>query len=113
MSMMLKRVLVLARRPKIYTYGSPKTLQILPKVQFLSTTCPRQVNPLVYVMIKPLSRILGMVLGRKFRIWWKKLPNEEKEDIKKHFSKNWKIIGAGSFGVSLLVSFIGYETVIL
>jgi hypothetical protein len=34
--------------------------------------------PLLMTLIKPLSRVLAVVVGRSARIWWQRLPKEHK-----------------------------------
>ena len=42
------------------------------------TSTPKQLNPLLLALLKPLSRIVPMVAGRKIRKWWKNLSDSDK-----------------------------------
>ena len=107
---LISRGCCIGTRPKLIKIQSfPKPCLISKK---FSTTQPKKIHPIFYIIGKPLSRLVGMVLGRNFRNWWKKLPKSEREGLKNHLLKNWKFIGAGSLSVTFLISLIGYETVI-
>lgn len=69
------------------------------------TSAPQRVPPLLVALIKPVSRILAMVLGRRFRTWWRKLPHDHKLKVKafsRQNSRSW-----GTLGV-LLVALVAY-----
>ena len=46
------------------------------------TSTSNNVHPILLALIKPMARLLPMVLGRKFRRWWKGLSDSDKNEIK-------------------------------
>lgn len=58
-----------------------------------STTPTKNIPPILVALIKPASRIFAAVLGRRFRLWWKKLPEQEKHLIRQKTNKNGRFIG--------------------
>ena len=58
------------------------------------TTCPRYLHPVLLALIKPLSRIVPMFVGRKLRKWWRNLSENEKIKFKEARTKNIYIVGS-------------------
>ena len=71
--------LILLRRNKTFLGN-----KVLSRVEFksISTSQPRAIHPLITLFAKPISRIAGAVLGRSVRVWWKKLPQNQKDALK-------------------------------
>lgn len=93
---------LMAKRPTLVTFNHftpheaqklrPKEAIIL-KGSLIHTSPQRQaLPPFLVVMIKPLSRILAVLIGRRFRKWWRKLDGEKQEEIKaksRQYSHLW------------------------
>ena len=58
------------------------------------TSSPKRVHPLLMILIKPLSRLIPMIAGRKLRKWWKSLSDAEKITFKETKKKYGYIVGA-------------------
>ena len=61
------------------------------------TSATTFVHPLLLALIKPLSRIVPMVVGRKLRKWWKSLSDSEKIKFKEAKKKYAFIFGGKQF----------------
>lgn len=83
---------------------------LVPKKCF-QTSNPRPIPPILFTLIKPMSRILGLVLGKRFRKWWQGLPEAERQMLKSHASQNYKMIGVGSIALALALTYLSYDTV--
>ena len=60
------------------------------------TTTPKLINPLLIAFIKPFSRVFAMVVGRRFRRWWRTLPESEKIKFRNEIKKRSRVwIGLG------------------
>ena len=60
------------------------------------TTPPKLINPLLIAFIKPFSRVFAMVVGRRFRRWWRTLPESEKIKFRNEIKKRSRVwIGLG------------------
>ncbi|NWS78136.1 OMA1 Metalloendopeptidase, partial [Crotophaga sulcirostris] len=61
--------------------------------------------PLFWIIVKPIQKLLAILLGRSIRNWWKALPPNKQELFKESARKNkWKILlGVGSLGVLFVV----------
>ena len=57
------------------------------------TSSPNRVHPLLLALLKPLSRIVPMIAGRKIRKWWKNLSDSEKLKFKEAKKKYIYILG--------------------
>ena len=81
----------------------------VPKVN-LSTTVPKKaLPPFLVLMAKPLSRVLAMIVGRRARKWWQKLPEAEKEKYRSKRIRNGQIFGFSSVFLAALAGF-GYQS---
>ena len=67
-----------------------------------STTPPRNISPLFWVILKPISKLGAILAGRGFRKWWASLPNVKRAIFKDHLKRNrfryFFIIGGTSTG---------------
>lgn len=61
--------------------------------------------PLLLVILKPVQKLLAIIIGRGIRKWWHALPPNKKELFKESVRKNkWKIfLGLSSFGFLFVV----------
>ena len=76
----------------------------------LSTTLPKKaVPPILIALFKPASRILAMVVGRRARKWWQKLPEETKNRFRAKREKQGRILGFSSVFLAALAG-IGYQS---
>lgn len=48
------------------------------QVQHFHTTPCRRIHPIVLIILRPLSKVLAIFLGRRFRQWWQSLPQSQK-----------------------------------
>ncbi|XP_067846399.1 metalloendopeptidase OMA1, mitochondrial isoform X3 [Heptranchias perlo] len=49
--------------------------------------------PLIWVLLKPLKKLVAMILGRSIRKWWQALPPDKQELLKDTVKRNkWKIL---------------------
>ncbi|XP_078263442.1 metalloendopeptidase OMA1, mitochondrial isoform X2 [Rhinoraja longicauda] len=49
--------------------------------------------PLIWLLLKPLKKIITMILGRSIRKWWQTLPPEKQEVLKDKVKRNkWSIL---------------------
>ncbi|XP_039592049.1 metalloendopeptidase OMA1, mitochondrial [Polypterus senegalus] len=52
--------------------------------------------PLIWVILKPVQKLVAILLGRSLRRWWKDLPPNKKELFKQSVRKNkWKLAMGG------------------
>ena len=73
-----------------YRCLNPKVIQ---KVNISTTGTKNALPPILFAFIKPASRVLAMILGRRARKWWKKLPESEKERFRGQRINNGRILG--------------------
>ncbi|XP_049630565.1 metalloendopeptidase OMA1, mitochondrial [Suncus etruscus] len=61
--------------------------------------------PLLLIILKPVQKLLAIIVGRGIRNWWKALPPNKKELFKESVRKNkWKVFfGLSSFGLLFIV----------
>nr|XP_030726162.1 metalloendopeptidase OMA1, mitochondrial isoform X2 [Globicephala melas] len=61
--------------------------------------------PLLLTILKPVQKLLAIIVGRGIRKWWQALPPNKKELFKESVRKNkWKLfLGLSSFGLLFVV----------
>ncbi|XP_007462633.1 PREDICTED: metalloendopeptidase OMA1, mitochondrial [Lipotes vexillifer] len=61
--------------------------------------------PLLLMILKPVQKLLAIIVGRGIRKWWQALPPNKKELFKESVRKNkWKLfLGLSSFGLLFVV----------
>ncbi|XP_062961297.1 metalloendopeptidase OMA1, mitochondrial isoform X2 [Cynocephalus volans] len=61
--------------------------------------------PLLLIILKPVQKLLAIIVGRGIRKWWQALPPNKKELFKESVKKNkWKLfLGLSSFGLLFIV----------
>ncbi|KAM9688588.1 metalloendopeptidase OMA1, mitochondrial isoform 3-T7 [Trichechus inunguis] len=61
--------------------------------------------PLLLIILKPVQKLLAVIVGRGIRKWWQALPPNKKELFKESVRKNkWKLfLGLSSFGLLFVV----------
>lgn len=61
--------------------------------------------PLLLMILKPVQKLLAIIVGRGIRKWWRALPPNKKELFKESVRKNkWKLfLGLSSFGLLFVV----------
>ena len=51
-------------------------------------TAPKPIPALLVTLAKPLSRLAAVLIGRRARIWYRNLPDEEKAKFKNKMIKH-------------------------
>ncbi|XP_055978296.1 metalloendopeptidase OMA1, mitochondrial isoform X2 [Sorex fumeus] len=71
----------------------------------VSPRCQAGPLPLLLLILKPVQKLLAIIVGRGIRNWWKALPPNKKELFKESVRKNkWKVVfGLSSFGLLFIV----------
>ena len=110
MSLLLRSVRIcnplVSKRCQVQT--KTKILACHSNLKSFSTSIQRPVPPIVITLMKPMSRILAVIIGRRFRRWWKNLPEDRKQAYKYKTRENGEKIGG--FGMFLLgLIFYAYE----
>ncbi|XP_058159490.1 metalloendopeptidase OMA1, mitochondrial isoform X1 [Dasypus novemcinctus] len=61
--------------------------------------------PLLLIILKPVQKLIAIIVGRGIRKWWQALPPNKKELFKESVRKNkWKLfLGFSSFGLVFVV----------
>ncbi|XP_072505727.1 metalloendopeptidase OMA1, mitochondrial isoform X2 [Notamacropus eugenii] len=61
--------------------------------------------PLLWIILKPVQKLLAIIVGRGIRKWWQTLPPNKKELFKESVKKNkWKLfLGLSSLGALFVV----------
>ena len=81
----------------IHTESLLKQIVTFNKLKYIDrgfrTSSPRYLHPLLLALIKPLSRIVPMFVGRKLRKWWRNLSDSEKIKFKEARNKHGYILG--------------------
>ncbi|XP_006048330.2 metalloendopeptidase OMA1, mitochondrial [Bubalus bubalis] len=70
-----------------------------------SPRCQAAPAPLLLMILKPVQKLLAIIVGRGIRKWWQALPPNKKELFKESLRKNkWKLfLGLSSFGLLFVV----------
>ncbi|XP_065784968.1 metalloendopeptidase OMA1, mitochondrial isoform X3 [Muntiacus reevesi] len=70
-----------------------------------SPRCQAAPVPLLLMILKPVQKLLAIIVGRGIRKWWQALPPNKKELFKESLRKNkWKLfLGLSSFGLLFVV----------
>ncbi len=76
-----------------------------PNIRPLSTSPkPQAIPPLVWLVVKPLTKLSSIIFGRSFRKWWTALPVQKKQIFSSHLTRNkhrygliFATTGIGSF----------------
>ena len=84
----------LASNPRCFKL--PALVEASVGTRCFQTTPPKLINPLLVAFIKPVSRVFAMVVGRRFRRWWRTLPESERLKFRNEFKKRSRVwIGLG------------------
>ncbi|XP_058234855.1 metalloendopeptidase OMA1, mitochondrial isoform X2 [Hemibagrus wyckioides] len=60
--------------------------------------------PLLWLLVKPLQKIIAIILGRSIRKWWKALPANKKQLLREWaWQRRWRLTGLGT-GLLLFMS---------
>lgn len=51
-------------------------------------SAPVKVNPLIWMILRPISRVGAMIFGRSFRKWWFNLPPDRQRRFYEKFMTN-------------------------
>ncbi|XP_054576707.1 metalloendopeptidase OMA1, mitochondrial isoform X3 [Eptesicus fuscus] len=70
-----------------------------------SPRCQAAPIPLLWIILKPVQKLLAIIVGRGIRKWWHALPPNKKELFKESVRKNkWKLfLGLSTFGLLFVV----------
>ncbi|KAI4580080.1 hypothetical protein MJT46_001448 [Ovis ammon polii x Ovis aries] len=70
-----------------------------------SPRCQAAPVPVLLMILKPVQKLLAIIVGRGIRKWWQALPPNKKELFKESLRKNkWKLfLGLSSFGLLFVV----------
>ena len=61
------------------------------------TSPQRSLHPILYALVKPLSRLASVLAGRAARVWWKRIGSERREAIRKRVQQNkYVLVSAGA-----------------
>ncbi|KAG7164354.1 Metalloendopeptidase OMA1-like 2 [Homarus americanus] len=60
----------------------------LQPVRRIHTSRPRYLNPIIVAVLRPLSKMVAVLVGRGFRKWWQSLPKKKKDIFIQHFIRN-------------------------
>ncbi|XP_073936092.1 metalloendopeptidase OMA1, mitochondrial isoform X3 [Castor canadensis] len=85
--------------PLSYSLGkAARSIHTSPRVQAAPV-------PLWLIILKPVQKLLAIIVGRGIRKWWQALPPNKKELFKESVKKNkWKLLlGLSSFGLLFVV----------
>ncbi|XP_068204348.1 metalloendopeptidase OMA1, mitochondrial-like [Palaemon carinicauda] len=67
------------------------------KTRLFHTSKPRYVNPLLLAILRPLSKVTAILVGRGFRKWWQSLPAKKRALFIQHFLRNkYKYLGGSA-----------------
>lgn len=75
----------------------------------IHTTRPRYVNPILLFVVRPISKVLAVLVGRGFRKWWQALPKKRKEVLIQHLIRN-KLRYLGGSAVLGCAGYTYYES---
>ncbi|XP_042887339.1 metalloendopeptidase OMA1, mitochondrial-like [Penaeus japonicus] len=57
----------------------------------IQTTRPRNVNPILMAVLRPITKVAAVMVGRGFRKWWQSLPKQKREMFLQHLQRNIRI----------------------
>ncbi|XP_067893321.1 metalloendopeptidase OMA1, mitochondrial [Heterodontus francisci] len=60
--------------------------------------------PLLWILLKPVKKLIAMLLGRSIRKWWQALPPDKQELLKDTVKRNWWTILLGICSLSGLIA---------
>ncbi|XP_063609673.1 metalloendopeptidase OMA1, mitochondrial-like [Penaeus indicus] len=84
---------------RTFSFVCRRTNQISPGLQSrraIQTTRPQNVNPLLVAVLRPVSKVAAVLVGRGFRKWWQSLPKQKRELFIQHLHRNIRIYIFGS-----------------
>ncbi|XP_051731805.1 metalloendopeptidase OMA1, mitochondrial-like isoform X2 [Ctenopharyngodon idella] len=62
--------------------------------------------PLIWLVLKPLQKVMAIILGRSIRKWWMALPPNKKQLFREWtWRRRWHLLGAGS-GLLIFISLL-------
>lgn len=103
-------------RPKVLVHRAkslPPSKTLVPSQQSCLTIHTSKLRPalppVVVALIKPLSRIAAVLIGRRFRKWWRNLDEEEAAKVKeksRKYSHAWGALGFFLFSLGIY----GYQS---
>ena len=75
--------------------------------EFSTSTARKALPPLLYVFAKPLARVAAFAIGKTARVYWRRLPAEQKTLIRKRLTANRTnlVLAGGSVGAGLWWSY--------
>lgn len=77
------------------------------EVRSFHTSAPRQAAPvpLLMLILKPVQKLLAIIVGRGIRKWWQALPPDKKALFKDSVKRNkWRLLlGLSAFGLLFMV----------
>ena len=79
-------------------------------IQKISTSQPRTIHPFITLLAKPISRYAAAILGRRARVYWKKLPQSKKDAFKIQASK-YRWLGIPGMALAVIAPTYGYYSV--
>uniref|UniRef100_A0A3P8PRH7 Metalloendopeptidase OMA1, mitochondrial n=1 Tax=Astatotilapia calliptera TaxID=8154 RepID=A0A3P8PRH7_ASTCA len=63
--------------------------------------------PLIWMIIKPLQKIMAIILGRSIRKWWVALPDKRQQLVRKYaWQKRWQIAGGAGVAIMIVTLFL-------
>jgi len=55
---------------------------------FFTSQKSKAIPPIVWLFVKPITKLSSIIFGRSFRKWWTALPSNKKEIFRNHLSRN-------------------------
>ncbi|KAL4000259.1 cytochrome c oxidase subunit 6a [Sarotherodon galilaeus] len=63
--------------------------------------------PLIWMIIKPLQKIMAIILGRSIRKWWVALPDNRRQLMRKYaWQKRWHLAGGAGVAIMIVALFL-------
>lgn len=85
---------------RVHLFNSFKLGTFTTKRQFSISQSNKAIPPLLWVLVKPLTKLSAILFGRSFRKWWQKLPEVKRTLFLNHLKRNTTrytaLIGGGS-----------------
>lgn len=76
---------------------------------FHSSSHRLAIPPLLLTLVKPVARVLAVVVGRGARAWWKRLPKDHQFRLRLSLQQHRKKVYAGGIGFAATL-YYGYES---
>ncbi|XP_031689296.1 metalloendopeptidase OMA1, mitochondrial isoform X1 [Oncorhynchus kisutch] len=105
-------------RTVLFPVGTPRpdpAVHCLPVIwlpkhgqNFFHTSAPHRAlpAPLIWLVLKPLQKIVAIILGRSIRKWWWALPPNKQQLVRqKVWRRRWQLVAGGMVAMVIMASF--------